>query len=475
MNRPSVGAKPARRTAHAGTQPIHRYQPAQDRATPDSRPNYPDLTAGPLARWSPDRACCEAWCRSAAATRPRPTRLSSGRCGDRAPGGRRTDVGRADAAHRRPQHGGHGRRGLLALPGRPRRRRPDPGRHERGRPRARRRGAARHRPGHHRPGGAASAARSSAPTSPTTRAAPGSAASTTSASRRSWPCRSRSATASSACSTSRPSQRREFAPAEVRRLSTIASLLAGVVERRRLHLETEAQLDGLRSVDQARAELIAVVTHQLRTPLAVVRAYLDLLAETAEARERRRGAAMARGRHRPAAAPERPGRHDPRHRARRSAPDRRRTTLRRRRGDRRGADPARPAAAATSARALRDRQPDGASAIRHGWPRCWSCCSRTRRSTRRLAPRSWSPTGAPTARSTSRSATTARACRPRCARACSSRSCASTRRPTMPRHRRRPLRGAAPGGGDGRAAVDRGQAGRRQPVRDRAARGAAHR
>jgi K+-sensing histidine kinase KdpD len=76
--------------------------------------------------------------------------------------------------------------------------------------------------------------------------------------------------------------RRDFGEPEVRRLSTIASLLAGVVERRRLHLETEAQLDGLRSVDQARAELIAVVTHQLRTPLAVVRAYLDLLAETAE-------------------------------------------------------------------------------------------------------------------------------------------------------------------------------------------------
>ena len=76
--------------------------------------------------------------------------------------------------------------------------------------------------------------------------------------------------------------RRDFSSAEIRRLSTIASLLAGVVERRRLHLETEAQLDSLRSIDHARAELIAVVTHQLRTPLAVVRAYLDLLAETAE-------------------------------------------------------------------------------------------------------------------------------------------------------------------------------------------------
>jgi signal transduction histidine kinase len=77
--------------------------------------------------------------------------------------------------------------------------------------------------------------------------------------------------------------RREFDAAGVRRLSTIADLLAGVVQRRRLHLETEAQLDSLRSLDQARAELIAVVTHQLRTPLAVVRAYLDLLAEAANA------------------------------------------------------------------------------------------------------------------------------------------------------------------------------------------------
>jgi signal transduction histidine kinase len=76
-------------------------------------------------------------------------------------------------------------------------------------------------------------------------------------------------------------ERRDFSPGEIRRLATIASLLAGVVERRRLHLDTEAQLDSLRSIDHARAELIAVVTHQLRTPLAVVRAYLDLLAETA--------------------------------------------------------------------------------------------------------------------------------------------------------------------------------------------------
>jgi signal transduction histidine kinase len=74
---------------------------------------------------------------------------------------------------------------------------------------------------------------------------------------------------------------REFGEADVRRLATIANLLAGIVERGRLQLEAEAQLDSLRAIDQARAELNAVVTHQLRTPLAVVRAYLDLLSDAA--------------------------------------------------------------------------------------------------------------------------------------------------------------------------------------------------
>ena len=34
---------------------------------------------------------------------------------------------------------------------------------------------------------------------------------------------------------------------------------------------------GCTALDAARAELLAVVTHELRTPLAVVRAYVDLL------------------------------------------------------------------------------------------------------------------------------------------------------------------------------------------------------
>ena len=43
--------------------------------------------------------------------------------------------------------------------------------------------------------------------------------------------------------------------------------------------EAEAQVEQLVALDQARSELIALVTHELRTPLAVVRAYTDLLAE----------------------------------------------------------------------------------------------------------------------------------------------------------------------------------------------------
>lgn len=76
-------------------------------------------------------------------------------------------------------------------------------------------------------------------------------------------------------------ERREFAEREIRRLASIAALLSGILERGRLQLEAEAQLDSMRAIDQARAELAAVVTHQLRTPLAVVRAYVDLLAEAA--------------------------------------------------------------------------------------------------------------------------------------------------------------------------------------------------
>jgi len=72
---------------------------------------------------------------------------------------------------------------------------------------------------------------------------------------------------------------RDFTNADLDQLRAIADLLAGIVERVRLQREAEDQVDQLRALDQGRVELIALVTHELRTPLAVVRAYTDLLAE----------------------------------------------------------------------------------------------------------------------------------------------------------------------------------------------------
>lgn len=74
---------------------------------------------------------------------------------------------------------------------------------------------------------------------------------------------------------------RRFTPREVNFLVTIAALLAGIVEKGRLQREQEHQLEQLQHLDEARAEILSLVTHELRTPLSVVRAYVDLLADAA--------------------------------------------------------------------------------------------------------------------------------------------------------------------------------------------------
>jgi len=74
---------------------------------------------------------------------------------------------------------------------------------------------------------------------------------------------------------------RRFEPDEIEFLCTIAALLAGIVEKGRLTAEVEARLAELTALDAARSELLSVVTHELRTPLSVVRVYVDLLAEAA--------------------------------------------------------------------------------------------------------------------------------------------------------------------------------------------------
>ena len=74
---------------------------------------------------------------------------------------------------------------------------------------------------------------------------------------------------------------RRFEPEEIDLLQTIAALLAGIVEKGRLTAEVEARLAQLTALDAARSELLSVVTHELRTPLSIVRVYVDLLSEAA--------------------------------------------------------------------------------------------------------------------------------------------------------------------------------------------------
>jgi signal transduction histidine kinase len=74
-------------------------------------------------------------------------------------------------------------------------------------------------------------------------------------------------------------QPRDFSPDDVAQLRAVADLLAGIVEKGRQQTEAEARVEALRKIDEARGELIALVTHELRTPLAVVRAYTELLAD----------------------------------------------------------------------------------------------------------------------------------------------------------------------------------------------------
>jgi signal transduction histidine kinase len=71
--------------------------------------------------------------------------------------------------------------------------------------------------------------------------------------------------------------RRRFGDEDIDLLRTIGALLAGIVEKGRLQAEVEGRLAELTALDAARAELMSVVTHELRTPLAVVRAYVELL------------------------------------------------------------------------------------------------------------------------------------------------------------------------------------------------------
>jgi signal transduction histidine kinase len=76
-------------------------------------------------------------------------------------------------------------------------------------------------------------------------------------------------------------ERRAFTRDEIRFLEALAALLAGIVEKGRLQREAESQLAGLQAIDETRARLVTIVTHDLRTPLAIIRASVELLGEAA--------------------------------------------------------------------------------------------------------------------------------------------------------------------------------------------------
>jgi K+-sensing histidine kinase KdpD len=76
-------------------------------------------------------------------------------------------------------------------------------------------------------------------------------------------------------------ERRAFTGDEIRFLEALAALLAGIVEKGRLQREAESHLASLQAIDETRARLVTIVTHDLRTPLAIIRASVELLGDAA--------------------------------------------------------------------------------------------------------------------------------------------------------------------------------------------------
>ena len=209
-------------------------------------------------------------------------------------------------------------------------------------------------------------------------------------------------------------RRREFTKQDVSFLEALAGLLAGIVERNRLQREAETQIESLRAIDEARAHLVAVVTHALRTPLAVVRAYVELLGGATKRMAGRDRGVGGVGWERNAL--EQVDRLDqtvdsilaslrvlqsdtrPRHTARRG------------RGGRRHGARARPDVPEAEARRdLRGAAAAGACVGATCSGGCSATCSRTRRSTRRPKARSTSTAGAPAIACSWPSPTTGRA------------------------------------------------------------------
>lgn len=73
----------------------------------------------------------------------------------------------------------------------------------------------------------------------------------------------------------------EFVEAEVAFVGALANQAALAIDKASLYALERSTAESLRELDRARSDFVAVVTHDLRTPLSVVRGYLDLFAEHA--------------------------------------------------------------------------------------------------------------------------------------------------------------------------------------------------
>src|SRR5438874_212406 len=72
---------------------------------------------------------------------------------------------------------------------------------------------------------------------------------------------------------------KEFLEEEVRFVGALANQAALAIDKASLYALERETTDSLRKLERARSDFVAVVTHDLRTPLSVIRGYLELLAE----------------------------------------------------------------------------------------------------------------------------------------------------------------------------------------------------
>ena len=71
----------------------------------------------------------------------------------------------------------------------------------------------------------------------------------------------------------------DLADEEVSFVGALANQAALAIDKASLYALERATTESLRELERARSEFVAVVTHDLRTPLSVIRGYLDLLGE----------------------------------------------------------------------------------------------------------------------------------------------------------------------------------------------------